>query len=542
MKKWLILSIVWIFCYYYTYSQSVLKLDDFGWSHLKTGAERARVLYEIQNEAVLTKTPVDYSGISEIDIEITSDFKSIPLLGCEDFKHIVFNVTNNAKDVKLFSLVGGLENIEVEKKLLDGKYFGKINSFKGKEILLVIKDNNPWVDNRTGYDYGHYRKDVLLIRNAKSLNSVINTYNNCFSDPICSYCVVSPNVKYVRNFTINRVEGSTYKTSCIEVKAQSHVVISNIKINTPDSDLYGDYAILIRDCADITLKDIEINGTYSQSNKYGYGIHIDNVWNILFENVKGVARWGVMGTKNVNNITLLNCSLNRFDIHCYGKDVYLKNCIFDGGKKGWYCGGTSIFGTIQYDSCTFINCNPIRYTESYKTSVGAEVIFNDCVFYASSSKNSIFYTGSLQEEKNTRNEVSKKCLPNITINNMKIIVPSGLNKICLYDIGRQSNQGTDVLYKDKVGYINKIQIGGLTIVQDNPNDELAFEIFSEPILSENKIKLQIIDSKLKNTSIINTVMTTNNKSSILIKNTIFDDIQEEKDFVKIRIKDCSREK
>ena len=99
MKKWLILSIVWIFCYQYTYSQTVLKLDDFGWSHLKTGAERARVLYEIQNEAVLTNTPVDYSGISVIDLEITSDFKSIPLLGCEDFKHIVFNVTNNAKDV-----------------------------------------------------------------------------------------------------------------------------------------------------------------------------------------------------------------------------------------------------------------------------------------------------------------------------------------------------------------------------------------------------------------------------------------------------------
>ncbi len=542
MKKWYILSIIWIFCYQYSYSQSALNLDDFGWSHLKTGAERARVLYEIQNKAVLTKTPVDYSGITVIDLEITSDFKSIPLLGCEDFKDIVFNVTNKAKDVKLFSLVGGLDNIEIDNKLLDGKNFSTINTFKDREVLLVIKDNNPWVDNRMGYDYGHYRKDVLLLRNTKSLNSVIMTYNNHLSDPVYTYGVVSPNVKYVKNFTINRVEGSTHKTFCIEVKGQSHVVISNININTPESDLFGDYAILIRDCADITLKDIEINGTYSQFNKYGYGIQLDNVWNILLENVNGTAKWGVIGTKNVNKITLNNCELNRFDIHCYGKDVYLKNCTFDGGKRGWYCGGTSIFGTIQYDSCTFINCNPIRYTESYKTSVGAEVIFNDCVFYANSSKYSIFYSGALQEEKNTREEVSKKCLPNITVNNMKIIVPSGMNRICLYDLGRYSNQGKISPNKDKVGYINKIRIRGMTIVQDNPNDELTFELFSEPIISEKRIKLKITDSKLNNTSITNTVLTTNIKSYILIKNTIFEDIQGEEDLVIIRIRHCSKEK
>lgn len=350
-------------------AQTKISLKDYGWKVAKNGVQRAKVLYDAQSAAVKQRTTVDYTGIQKIELEITKDFKSIPLTGHDDFCGIEFVVKNDAKDVALFSMVRKGKNVKIEKKLLDGTQFSSVPELRQGRYLLVIKDNNLWVDNRVGYNYGHARKDILLVEDGKGLNKVVAPYNNAESSPSCTVIQVDGEQLKVGNFIMSRAEGSKFKTFCLKVQGITNLKIENITIFTPENDSSGDRAIKISDCADVTLKDITLNGTYSKSNKYGYGISIDNAWNTHFVNVRGVALWGLLGNNNMSDTYLENCALNRFDIHCYGRNVSMKDCTFDGGRTGWYCGGSSIYGVIRYDRCTFVNCTPFANGNSYKTAV-----------------------------------------------------------------------------------------------------------------------------------------------------------------------------
>lgn len=440
------------------------------------------MLYDAQSDAIKKGTTVDYSGINRIELEITNDFKSIPLTGKDDFKGIEFVVKNDAKDVVLFDLTRKAVPITVDKRLLDGRCFRSISELRHGEHLLVIKDNNLWVDNRVGHDYGHTRKDILLIKNGRSKNDVIASYNNPQSSPSCTIIEVPSEPFQIGNFTLTRAAGSKCKTFCLKVQGVAHLMIETIVINTPENYLSGDGAIRLLDCADVTLKDITINNTYSQSNKYGYGININNAWKTRFENVKGTAIWGLLGNNNMNDTYLINCHLNRFDIHCYGKNVYMKDCMFDGGSRGWYCGGSSIYGTVKCDRCTFVNCTPFAMGDSYKTAVGARVVINDCVFNVTKLKYSIVRTRVLNRNLNPRQGLSKKCLPNIEINNMTINVPQGVKKVFLYDVG-------DVTYSGSVDYVQSVSINGLKVICNDVDSKIEFGFIDTPIRTSNQIKV-----------------------------------------------------
>lgn len=295
---------------------------------------KSKVLYNAQSYAVENNTNIDYSGIDKIDLEISQGFKSIPLAEYNDFCGVEFNVTNNWKNVPLFEMGQPVCPIMIEKKDLDGRRFTAYSEFRRGEFLLVIKDNNPWMDQRVGHSHGHERRDVLLIRNGKSQNSVISAYNNSESNPECSYCQVTGNKKFIKNFTLNRASGSTFMTFCVYIHNQAHVRLKNITLNTPKSGLFYDMAFRVYDAVDVVFENVAINGTYSQSDKYGYGLCLNNVWKASFNNVRGNGVWGVIGNNNLSDTYLNNCRLNRFDIHCYGRNYTLKNCVFDGGEKG----------------------------------------------------------------------------------------------------------------------------------------------------------------------------------------------------------------
>ena len=202
-------------------AQSKLSLNDYGWRDAKTGEQRAKVLYEAQTDAIKKGATVDYSGIKRIELEITKDFKSIPLTGKDDFSGIEFVVKNDAKDITLFDLTRKAVPIGVDKRLLDGRCFRSIPELCQGEHLLIIKDNNLWVDNRVGHDYGHTRKDVLLIKNGRSRNRVVSSYNNPQSSPSCTIVEVPLEPCQIGNFTLTRAAGSKFKTYCIKAQRKA---------------------------------------------------------------------------------------------------------------------------------------------------------------------------------------------------------------------------------------------------------------------------------------------------------------------------------
>lgn len=436
---------------------------------------------------------------------------------------------NDSKDIALFDLTRETKPIVVDKRLLDGKRFRSISELRKGEYILIIKDNNLWVDNRVGHNYGHTRKDILLIKNGRSLNKVIAPYNNSQSVPSCTFVEVSDTSCRVANFTLTRLSGSRCKTFCMKIQGVAHLQLESIVINTQDNNLSGDRAIHILDCADVTLKDITINNTYSQKNQFGYGISANNTWNLRLNNVKGTALWGVLGNNNLSDTYLSNCQLNRFDIHCYGKNVFFEDCIFDGGSHGWYCGGSSIYGLIQYDRCSFVNCTPFAMGNSYKTAVGADVIFNDCVFNVTRKKHSIFRTRVLNENMNPRYGLSKKCLPNIEINNMTINVPKDVKTVLLYDVG-------EVTYTGGVGYLRKVRIKGLTINCES-DKKINFKFIDTPISSEKPIKV-VVSNLLAPNAHIDPIISNNRHKKVVFYNSSFHSV-ESSCGVKLRTRKCT---
>lgn len=515
-----------------SFGKDKISLSDYGWKTAKTGAQKAKVLYDAQTAALKSGTHVDYTGVAAIDIEITADFKSIPLTGQDDFGGIVFNVTNKTKDVALFKCVRKSKTINLTKRQIDAASFSSFPELQDGEKLIAIQDQNSWVDNRIGYNYGHTRKDILLLRSGRALNKVVAPYNNTQSDPICVYYEVAPDGFFVKGFTLNRLESSTFKTLCLDIQGVAHISLSDITINTPKGELTGDYAIRIRDCADVTLSDITINGTYSKSNKYGYGINFNNTWNTKFIRLRGTAEWGMMGNNNMSDTYLQDCSINRFDIHCYGRNVSLADCVIDGGQRGWYCGGSSIFGTIQYDRCTFKNCVPIVYGDSYKVAVGANVILNDCAFYASKKQNAIFSTKVLNVAENSRQGLGQKSLPNIEINRMTIYVPKGVDHIYLYNVGE------NIKYAGRVGFMKKIQIHGLKFECESPDGDLAFDLFSAPVVTDKNQSVEISGLEAPNVTLSPTV-TSNKRNKIKMRDSSIKPIKRSASNVKLRMNNCN---
>ncbi len=492
-----------------------LSLEDYGWSKAKTGEQRATVIYRAQRAAVNEGGVVDYSGLTEIDLEITEKFKTIPLTGRDDFSGITFNVTNKAQNTYLFSRSNRSVRVNVPKNLLDGDDFTSVPELAKGEVLLIIEDQNLWVDNRAGREYGHTRKDILLIKDGKSQNKVIAPYDNEESSPKCSYVRLDDDAAgYVRNFTLNRMSGSTKITDCIKIQGQCHFTIKGVTINTPESKLTQDRALRVQDCADITFEDVVINGSYSTTTRYGYGININNAWNVLLHRVKGSGTWGVMGTHNLSNARLVDCDMNRFDIHCYGRDYSLTDCRI----TGWFSGGSSVFGNIRYERCVFTNTIPLEYGRSYKTSVGAEVLFKDCIFNVTKNRNAVFSSQIFKYGVNERKGLTQRCLPNITIQGMTINVPKGVDKVYVYDIpGVQQEKKT-------VGYIGKIVIEDLRIVCEDEGQNLSFLLSSSAVPMDAELKVEIRNLAAPNAT-LNVNMTKNQRNHVMMQDVKVKNVQ-----------------
>lgn len=390
---------------------------NFGLLEAKTGVERYKVLLKTHQAALAAGKDVDYTGIKSIDIEIPDNFKTIPLTNNNDFKGCIFNVKNTSKTVCLFTTKHIGKSIVVDKALIDVGDFRTIPDLKEGRCLLVIEDENPWVRNRRGHDYGHRRQDILLIKNGRAKNKVVMPYNNDESSPVCIFISANNDPIIIKNLTVNRTAASTNITQVAYIYGYDDVHLSNVTVITPENELSGDNALRVYNSTNVLFTDVKIDGTYSQPRQSGYGISLRNVWNFKAVRLYGKGNWGIFGNNNVNTATIEDSEINRFDIHCYGRDVKFKNVKF----YDLYNQFSSIFGYVNFDDCEFKNFIPVLIETSYNTYTEFDVNFNDCVFYTTPEKKYLVNTGSLAGDVNTRRELSEKRLPRVNVKNMKVI-------------------------------------------------------------------------------------------------------------------------
>ena len=463
---------------------------EFGLREVRTDVDRYKVILATHQEAVKRGVNVNYSGIKTLNIEIPDKHSTIPLTTHTDFRGCVINVRNKIGDVALFSRVATPTDVVLNTRQVDEGNFSSVSALKKGLMLLILEDKTPWVDNRAGHDYPAYRKDILVIEDGMADNQPIMPYTTRQTQLSSSYIAVMDTAFTISNVVINRTKDSSKKTFCFSVKGAYNVQLSNIEVNTPDgTGLWADGVIKLRDCAVVNCDKILIKGTYSLKDKYGYGFDLDNVYRFKISNSYGHGNWGVFGTNNINVMEVQNCDLNRVDIHLYGRNVHISDCVLTGGYNQF----SGVYGDIVMERCRFTDFCPLINGSSYNAYVPYNLYFKDCVWDVSLDKNSLLDLSSLKEKINTRDELTKKAWPNIYIDGLTVNIPAGLSTVNLINVGSK------VTYSSSVGNLKDFEIKHLLFNYAKGVTETASLVLcNQRVLFENVISCTLDDVQLLN--------------------------------------------
>lgn len=460
--------------------------NSFGFQNAKNGEERYEALYKAHQYALEHNLGVDYSGLNRIELVIPQNAKSFPLTSQTDFKGTVFHVLNKQKNMFLFEMGGSLQPItDISPEEVDKKRYSTDKLKKGV-YLLIINDKNPWVDNRNGYSYGANRKDIILVKDGRGLNTPISTYTKKSSSAQFSYRHVDNKEKIFSNIILDRDARSTKMTQLVNVNCQNNLIIKNIRINTPESTMYGEAAISVSSSTNVTFDNILINGTYSLKDKYGYGISMNNVWNVKCSKLVSKSNWGVWCCSNVQQVSLYNCDINRFDVHCYGRDIACYNCVI----SGWGGQYSSVFGDVVYDCCTFNNAPPYINRPDYNAYVDFNLYLTNCIFNASANKSSLIELRRIDNVVNGRDELKEKRLPNIYIKNLIVTVPEKVERFYLFKTDKENT------YESGFGHLSEIIIDGLTVKTKRGAKMPALMLSSAPMRLKMNLRCEIKKAEL----------------------------------------------
>lgn len=437
---------------------------DFGLADAANGVERFWILYRTHELAKKTNAPVTYKGVESLEIEIPVNAPSIPLSSNTDFCGLVLSVVCNYNNSILFELTQDVTPIEVSKEDVDDGYYGDNPILSKGTFLLQLSDENLWVKQRAGFDYGHQRMDIVYVKNGKAKNTTVFPYNNNETILSARYCEVSPERKFFGNLIFRRKEGNSHVASLIVIDHQYNVEIENIEIKTPVDTLYADQAIIATNSCKIDFKNIRIDGTYSRPDAYGYGITMNNVYNVTFNRLYGHGNWGVFGNNNLNKIYLQDCDINRFDVHCYGKDITCSHCAF----HDLYNQFSSMNGSVVFKDCEFYNFIPFQYETSFNAYTKFSLVFKQCSVYATNDKNYLIDVRGLSGiETGERTELREQKYPDLVVNGLTVYLENGNGPYYIYNQGNnfinKSTKVPDVIGVKRVKVMTDGKVGSFRL-------------------------------------------------------------------------------
>lgn len=475
MKRSLIIIVICIFCFNQVsiFAKDVSPLS-FGLKESNSPLENFYVLYNAHVEATKTNSKVSYNGITSISVEIPADKTKIPLTAETDFAGVTINVVNNVGTSWLFEAIASDKRIMIPASVVDKGDFSAIPHLSNGLYQLSLIDTRRWTE-RLGYNDNFIRKDILFIRNGRAENRPVADYNTSETKLECYYCEVSEQPIIVKNLTIVRDAKSTKITQAFRFVHQNNVQVENVTVKTPTSTMVSDQVITIFDCTNVSLKNVRIEGTYSSKSKAGYGIFMNNVWNSKFENLYGHGEWGVFGTFNLQDVFLKDCDINRFDIHCYGKNVKSEGCKF----SSLYNQYASVYGVVVFKNCTFDDFIPVLIEDSYNAYTPFDVEFEGCTFNIKKGDSYFITLRGLKPIKNKRQELQQRALPNVRIKDCKINLPEGESDFEIIHTGA-------VLDNSTLDYASYITMDNVVF-----NREPDLDVFSSAIETKNKLNINL---------------------------------------------------
>ena len=453
---------------------------DFGWEKARTGEARYEVLYKTHKAAIEKGVGVDYTGLKKIYLSVPDNAESIPLGRNTDFKGAEIHIYDGTKDFCLFKLAEPRKGVRVTGKQIDSKDYTDIKALKSGLYVLEIEDKTPWVLQREGRPYGATRREAVLVRDGIGSNGPCAPYDTKASDPRAYYAKADDGQKTFCNVTFIRDPQSTKKASLVRFEFQNNLKVSGVKVITPPNDMHGDHCISFFACTNILCEDVVIDGTYSQPKEFGYGICLNAVWNSTFVNIRSNCSWGVFGNNNTHDSYIYDCDIERFDTHCYGRNIYVRNCTLNG--RGLPV--SSIYGTIILEGCKLNMCNPYTCRADYYSYVDFDLHVKNCVVeprYAN-----LIRLGRLDEKINERPELVEKRWPNVFLENVTVKVPRGSKEFTLLYASQAKNYTGYPL-----SYMSKIHVDGLELVYDEGMKPVPFKICNVPVNLTGKLDCRL---------------------------------------------------
>ena len=474
-----------------------------------------QALYHIhalaQKNNIHIKYPDHVAGHNDKTIALTITEKTtepLPLSEKTDFNGWTFKVTTEetaTNERALFCLSGTAVavNSSISKKMIDKGDFSSVEELKDGMKMLIIHDATPWTyrhntpetyfpNGKPGtpwqdWDYTDqrkkYRDDILLIKDGIAQNKPIAPYDTPASLPICKYVKVSKNLSVFKNITMVCMPQCKKTIKLLTISNTNNLLLSHIKVDIPeDIALYNCSSITLVNVTNATIQDYTINHTFSKINKWGYGLDMNNVWNIAISHMNATApQWGVIGNNNVNCAYLTDCTINRFDIHCYGRDISCNNCTFrndnylkevrdadyavDFNEKNYhiYNRFSSLYGTLTYQDCTFDGFYPFLTDYTYNIYAGCDVVFRNCTMTIYQRKYaSLFKMGFWGAPDNQRAEHSLRCFHNVMIDGMTFRLNKGISDVYLfylldrYDLDRGK-------IREKIYHTSSLQLNDISM-------------------------------------------------------------------------------
>ncbi len=458
---------------------------DFGLREAQTGIDRYRALYNTHVAALADGVEVSYEGIDTLDIELPPDFQSIPVGNHTDFGGLVIYVTNNVRDGSLFYRYRSTRPLALSKAQVDSLDFREVPELAEGDKLLILSDQNPWT-SRIGYSYKVYRQDVLWVHNGKAMNAPIAPWNTDSTHLNAVYADVDTSLKTFGGLTMHRTAESQFKTYCLHVNGEYNLLVHDIHVTTPKSKMIADGLFGVSNSVRVAFHDVSVEGTYSGYGRwrgYGYAFSLYNLWDTKFERVTADGNWGVFGTNNLSSTELYDCDINRFDIHCYGRDALLKRCTLRQRQTQF----SSMYGTVTFDSCHFIDCIPVRIRSSYNAYTPFDIVMKDCTFELTMRYHSLVNVMLLDTAASPRPELNPKCWPNLTVTNMTVVVPAMVRSMNLYH-----PTGTLSELKKPVDHINKVTVSGLKMIRPNGKPaKIPVRLSSKEFIPIQKLEVDI---------------------------------------------------
>ena len=335
-----------------------VSLLDYGLATVLTDTARFNLLRRAHLDALDAGTTVSYHGMDTLRLAIPAGAEPIPIGQHNDFGNTVFVVRNNSADLFLFQLAPTMEPLSSKAQCaalctaVDSGDFRAFPTLANGRWLLQVVDSTLWVGQRIGHRYGHYREELMRVDGGLSPDRPAMPYGSTTSRPyLLGRSIGADSTFLFANITLLRDSLSTFKTFLLNLESQYSATLSRITVVTPRSDMTDDRILRLYHCASLTLDSVTLLGSYSRTNHSGYGLLMDNCRNTRVLHLHARSPWGIFGTNNMHNTLLAYSDFDRFDIHCYGRDVTFRHCL----QTDSYNQFSSVFGTIAFDSCTFYN-------------------------------------------------------------------------------------------------------------------------------------------------------------------------------------------